>query len=96
MKMGHNEKLYPLERIMAAANWATHKGVDALPDVKKYIDDDDSAVRYWAAVGILNRGASAVAVSDKELKNADDRCIPVRTDSCVLCGSEVFEGFRPC
>ncbi|MBT4845022.1 MAG: sulfatase [Planctomycetaceae bacterium] len=67
-EMGHDDKLYPLERIMAAANWATHKDVDELPDVKKYIDDDDSAVRYWVAVGILNRGAPAVAVSDKELK----------------------------
>ena len=67
-EMGHDDKLYPLERIMAAANWATHKDVDELPDVKKYIDDDDSAVRYWAAVGILNRGAPAVAVSANELK----------------------------
>jgi arylsulfatase A-like enzyme len=67
-EMGHDNKLYPLERIMAAANWATHKGVDELSVVKKYIDDDDSAVRYWAAVGILNRGAPAVAVSGSELK----------------------------
>ena len=67
-EMGHDDKRYPLERIMAAANWATHKDIDVLSDVKKYIDDDDSAVRYWAAVGILNRGATAVAVSRVELK----------------------------
>tara|TARA_B110000116_G_scaffold158435_1_gene137059 strand:+ start:149 stop:2065 length:1917 start_codon:yes stop_codon:yes gene_type:complete len=68
-EMGHNDKLYPLKRIMTAANWATHKDFDELPELKKYIDDDDSAVRYWAAVGILNRGAPAVAASSNELKN---------------------------
>ena len=75
-EMGHNDKLYPLKRIMTAANWATSKAFNDLPKLKKYIDDDDSAVRYWAAVGILNRGAPAVAVSANELKILMDDASP--------------------
>jgi uncharacterized sulfatase len=75
-EMGHNDKLYPLKRIMTAANWATSKAFNELPELKKYIDDDDSAVRYWAAVGILNRGAPAVAVSANELKILMDDASP--------------------
>ena len=75
-EMGHNDKLYPLKRIMTAANWATSKAFNELPELKKYIDDDDSAVRYWAAVGILNRGAPAVAVSANELKILMDGASP--------------------
>jgi arylsulfatase A-like enzyme len=75
-EMGHNDKLYPLKRIMTAANWATSKAFNDLPELKKYIDDDDSAVRYWAAVGILNRGAPAVAVSANELKILMDDASP--------------------
>ena len=75
-EMGHNDKLYPLKRIMTAANWATSKAFNELPELKKYIDDDDSAVRYWAAVGILNRGAPAVAVSVNELKILMDDASP--------------------
>lgn len=75
-EMGHNDKLYPLKRIMTAANWATSKAFNELPKLKKYIDDDDSAVRYWAAVGILNRGAPAVAVSANELKILMDDASP--------------------
>ena len=38
--------------------------------LKGFLKDDDSAVRYWGAIGILNRGAAAVGSSVAELKAA--------------------------
>ncbi len=66
-EMGRDNSRYPYDKIFAAADLATMRGADQLPDVKKLLKDSDSAVRYWGAVGILNRGTAAVKASEKEL-----------------------------
>jgi hypothetical protein len=52
-ELGHDAKMCPLERILATAELAsslTSEGVGKLGDTLK---DDDSAVRYWSALGLL-------------------------------------------
>ena len=66
-EMGRDGSKYPYDKIFAAADLATLRGADQLPEVKELLKDSDSAVRYWGAVGILNRGADAIKASEKEL-----------------------------
>jgi len=66
-EMARDDGKYPFDRIFAAADVATRRDAAALPVLKKHLRDSDSAVRYWGAVGILNRGADAVAASVDEL-----------------------------
>jgi len=69
-EMGHDDREYPMERIMAAAELASSLKPDAVPELKRAFHDDDSAVRYWAAMGILMRGQSAVRSAQSELDAA--------------------------
>jgi arylsulfatase A-like enzyme len=65
--LGHDEKRYPLERIMATAELASGLEKSATPELVKRLKDTDSAVRYWAAMGLLMRKAVkevAPALSD--------------------------------
>ena len=49
--VGHDDKKYPLARIVAAAELASGLKPDAVPELKKALADADSAVRYWAQWG---------------------------------------------
>jgi uncharacterized sulfatase len=68
--MGHDDARYPLGKIMAAAEAASSLKPDVLPDLRRSLQDDDSAVRYWAALGILMRGEDAVKSSREALRGA--------------------------
>ena len=61
------DETYPFSRIMAAAELATLLKPEALPELKKYLKDADSGVRYWGAIGILMRGQSAVDAAKPEM-----------------------------
>jgi len=67
---GHDKRRYPLKEIMAAAEFASAGKADALPKLKKLLRHPDSAVRYWAATGILIRGRVAVESLRPELLSA--------------------------
>jgi len=69
-EMARNEKLYPFDRIFAAADLATRRGKNDLAQLKKLLQDSDSAVRYWGAIGILNRGQGTVKQASAELAAA--------------------------
>jgi len=69
-EVGHNDKKYPLKKILAAAELAGDAKRDGLTELQNLLRDDDSAVRYWAAVGILIRGQSAVESSHDALVKA--------------------------
>ena len=58
--MAREEDIYPLERIKAAADGAASMDAAATPRLVGLLDDEDSAVRYWAALGLLMRGGDAV------------------------------------
>ncbi len=66
--LGHDEKKYPLERILAAAELASSLNPDAVEPLRKLLADDDSVVRYWAAMGLLMRGGEAVQKGQDDLR----------------------------
>ena len=69
-EMGHDESRYPLKKIMAAAEMASMLELRAVPDLVKALGDADSAVRYWAAMGILMRGSESVTTAKPALRKA--------------------------
>ncbi|MEN9575017.1 MAG: hypothetical protein RL514_2872 [Verrucomicrobiota bacterium] len=68
--MGHDEAKFPLGRIYHTAALASNLKPDALPQLRQALADSDSAVRYWAALGVLMRGKDAVATARVDLLKA--------------------------
>lgn len=68
--IAHDDKAYPLERIMATAGAASSLKAEDVPALKKAMSDPDSAVRYWATMGLRMRGKEATATSHGELTKA--------------------------
>ncbi|MEC7585184.1 MAG: sulfatase-like hydrolase/transferase [Planctomycetota bacterium] len=58
-EMGHDPEAYPLQRLLAMADLAT-SAEGTVADLIRGLSDEDCAVRYWAAMGVLARGAAAV------------------------------------
>jgi hypothetical protein len=70
---------YDVDRVLAAAKLAGAFNANAIPELIRRLRDDDSAVRYWAATGLLIRGQPAVRSAAGELKRAmDDESPDVR------------------
>ncbi|MBX3438132.1 MAG: sulfatase-like hydrolase/transferase [Planctomycetaceae bacterium] len=63
-EMGHDPMQYPLEEIMRMAELASSLDPAAVPELAAALTADDSAVRYWAALGLLMRGKEALKVED--------------------------------
>ncbi len=68
--MGHEAKAYQFNRIFEMADTASMMDMKSLPKLQKALKDKDSAMRYWAALGILMRGKDAVDASKGDLKMA--------------------------
>lgn len=66
--LAHDDAKYPLARIAAAAELASNLDPAALRELTKILTDSDSAVRYWAALGLLMRGQTAVTAHEDALK----------------------------
>lgn len=78
-ELARNDAKYPMDRIVAAAELASNLDPAALPELKKLLNDSDSAVRWWASLGHLMRGQAAVAANQESLQNAlQDEASPVR------------------
>jgi arylsulfatase A-like enzyme len=78
-ELARNDEKYPMDRIVAAAELASNLDPAALPELKKLLNDSDSAVRWWASLGHLMRGQAAVAANQEALQNAlQDEASPVR------------------
>ena len=75
-ELAHDEAKYPFARIVAAAELASSLDAAALPQLQQLLDDPDSAVRYWAALGHQMRGAAAVAGSAVQLRRAQGDSSP--------------------
>ncbi|MDA1276342.1 MAG: sulfatase-like hydrolase/transferase [Verrucomicrobia bacterium] len=58
---------YPMERISEIAEVASMLQPGGIPVLKRALKDSDSAVRYWAALGLLMREQSGVAPNRVEL-----------------------------
>ncbi len=85
--LAHDRTKYPLEKILATADLASMLKPDALPQLKKALKDDDSGVRYWAAMGVLMRGTRAVNTAREELRLAlNDSSPSVRIAAATALG----------
>ena len=68
--LGQDPEKYPLDKILAMADAASLMKPDAVAQLSGGLKDADSAVRYWAAMGMLMRGQSAVTARRDELRAA--------------------------
>lgn len=68
-EMGHNDALYPMKHTMVIASAAT-SGSALVDQLSGLLKDDDDAIRYWAAMGLLIQGQEAVAKSHEQLAKA--------------------------
>jgi arylsulfatase A-like enzyme len=68
--MGHDDKKYPFQRIFETAEAASLLQADAIPTLRKAFKDNDSAVRYWAALGMLMREKKGMEAAHDELQAA--------------------------
>jgi hypothetical protein len=69
-EVGHDDRRYPLERVIGTAELASSLDIKATPALIKALGDADSAVRYWAASGLLMRGAAAFEAAAPALRKA--------------------------
>ena len=69
-EVGHDDARYPLDRIMGMAETASSLDEDAVPKLLVGLSDNDSAVRYWAAMGFVMREKKGVAEVRDALRKA--------------------------
>lgn len=67
-----SDRAYPFQRIFAAAEVASLMKPEAVSQLRGFLQDADSGVRYWGAMGALMRGQPAVAALRTELLSALD------------------------
>ena len=78
-ELGHDNSRYNFNAIFKAANAATRKGKKYTEQLSGLIRSDDSAVRYWAAMGYLIRGKNEVRKGREALVAAlEDKSPSVR------------------
>lgn len=65
--MAHDDAKYPFQRIFDMAELASSLSSEATPQLTAALSDADSAVRYWAALGLLMRGDAAIQSSKTKL-----------------------------
>ena len=68
---------FPASRILAAAE-LVGAGPKALPALTEYLESPDSAVRYWAAEGLLALGPQAAEAKEALMTALEDPCPDVR------------------
>jgi uncharacterized sulfatase len=84
---------YPFDRVFAAAELAAGFGPERLAELKKLLADEDAAVRYWAALGLLMRGDRAFEKAATELRAAlADRSPLVRVVAAEALGRHGDDG----
>lgn len=65
-ELGHDDRKCPLERILAAAEWAASTNETAATE---FLQDKDSAVRFWGAMGLLIRKTKTSAALEAALSD---------------------------
>jgi len=85
------EKSFPLDRIIETAEMATASDVQKLPELIRRLEDQDSAVRFWAATGCVILGKKAGAAEAVLMKTLADNSADVRiaaAEALCLLGKE--------
>lgn len=68
--IAQNPRMYPLKNVLAMAELASNGKQDSVSELISGLDDQNSAIRYWAAMGLLMRGEGAVKKADSDLRKA--------------------------
>ena len=69
-EIARDSNKYPFEKIISAAELATSLKKKDLPEIAQLLMDNDSAVRYWGAIGLLTHKKAGTQAFTKELLNA--------------------------
>ena len=69
-EMGQSDQDYPLAQIFEMAQLASERDMETLPRLVEALGAEDSAVRYWGALGLLIRGKEAVVSQAEALGKA--------------------------
>ena len=69
-EIARDRSQFPYGRIRTAAMAASNRGKKGIPKLQKALKDNDSAVRYWGAMGYINRGRKAVREDAALLRSA--------------------------
>ena len=78
-EVGQDPDQYPLKDVRKAAIAASGRGKKAIESLRTALSHSDSAVRYWGAMGYVNRGRRAVREDADRLRKAlDDPSMSVR------------------
>ena len=78
-EMGHDDSRYDFDTVFQAASAASRKGKKTTEKLAELIKSEDSAVRYWAAMGYLIRGKNGVRKGREALVAAlEDKSPSVR------------------
>lgn len=73
------EKNYPLESILEMADVASSLKPEAVHQLTQGLKSSEPGIRYWATMGVLMRGSSAVAPAASDLRKIlSDSCPSVR------------------
>jgi uncharacterized sulfatase len=85
--MGHDDKKYPFDKIYAAADLASSMRKTDLPKITELLEDPDSAVRYWGALGLLMQEKAGVKKGHAKLIEAlNDKSLYVRVIAAEALG----------
>jgi len=68
--MAHDDARYPFQRIFDMTERASSLSSDATPELIAALNDSDSAVRYWGALGLLMRGEAGLQAGKSQLQSA--------------------------
>jgi uncharacterized sulfatase len=76
--MGHDPQEYDFDAVFAAAEMASSLRPDDLPKLKNLLEQsDDSAVRYWAAIGLLAQKEAGIEAAHEALFTALNDTSPI-------------------
>jgi arylsulfatase A-like enzyme len=70
LELSRDKDRYPLERILPAAERAARRETEDVSAMIRLLSDSDSAVRYWAAMGLVIRGGQAVRSAREALRKS--------------------------
>jgi uncharacterized sulfatase len=77
--MGHDASRYDFDAIFAAAETASSRDANKLPELVRLLGDNDRGVRYWAAIGLLAHEQAGLRVGhDKLVAALSDKSPMVR------------------
>ena len=74
-EMGHDSSKYDFDSVFAAAQLATSRRAEDLPEIAAKLSSGDDGVRYWGAMGLLIHEKAGVEAAHAELVKAlEDEC----------------------